>query len=395
MHIHLDPVGGMAGDMFVAAVTDAWPELQADILDNVGRLDLGPGVEAKFFDHEDLLRGRRFAVSDPEQPRHRSYRSIVELMSAAGLDSHSESWALEVLGRLAAAEAAVHGTTVEEVVFHEIGATDSIVDVVAAGTAISRLEPASWSVGSLPLGSGEVDTAHGVLPVPAPAVTELLRGRTVHSDGVAGERVTPTGAAIVQALDPADGPPGDRLRISRTGIGFGSRRLTGRPNILRLLVLEPAVGRSTDRVGVVEFEIDDQTPEDLAAGLDRLRALEGVIDVRQRPALGKKGRILSEVAVLTAEGSVGSVAEACLSETSTIGLRYQIVDRIVLERSSQIGPDGVRTKAVTRPDGTVSVKAEMDDLSSLGDHQARERARRLIEEALDVSAGRPARMEEE
>ncbi|HEY0525051.1 MAG TPA: nickel insertion protein, partial [Stellaceae bacterium] len=202
----------------------------------------------------------------------------------------------------------------------------------------------------------------------------------------------PTGAAIVRHLGCAAGPGPQPRRLAGTGIGFGSRRLPGISNVLRVLVLmdEPAAtmegGGGRDEVAAIEFEVDDQTAEDLAAGLDRLRAMPDVLDVLQMPAFGKKGRLVSHVRVLARCDGEAAVVAACFRETATIGLRVQTVRRAVLDRRSAIVEvDGraVPVKIVARPDGVRTAKAESDALAAdaSAGRAGRERLRRAAEEA--------------
>ncbi len=241
--------------------------------------------------------------------------------------------------------------------FHEVGAFDSIADIVAAAHLIAALEVQSWSVSALPLGSGRVRTQHGPLPVPAPATTLLLEGFSTLDDGIPGERVTPTGAAILRhlcGLEPGRGrPPGT---IGRSGIGFGTKSLPGLSNCLRALVLDAAAASPPDRaeLAVIAFEIDDQSGEDLAMGLDRLRAEPGVRDVVQMPVLGKKGRMMAHIQALVQLESLEAAIAACFRETTTIGLRHHRVARAMLDREAvTVAPEGrrVRVKVVDRPGG--------------------------------------------
>ena len=322
---------------------------------------------------------------DHDHP-HRRFADIREWLGTSGLAAPVAERATAVFTVLAEAEAEVHGIAVEDVTFHEVGAWDSIADVVCAAWLIDSLEPASWSSAPLPLGSGLVRTAHGMLPVPAPATALLLRGFPSRHDGVEGERVTPTGAAIVRHLDPAFDLAGVEGRIARTGHGFGSRRLPGMSNVLRALVLETVSAAGAWReetIGVCTFEVDDQTGEDLAVAIDRLRAAEGVLDVVQTPAFGKKGRMVASVRVLARTGAREAVIARCFAETTTLGVRWQPVRRAALEREETVvdAPDGaVRVKRTTRPGGEVTVKAEMDDLQSASAGRAgREHRRRQAE----------------
>jgi uncharacterized protein (DUF111 family) len=293
MHIHIDPLGGLAGDMFIGAVLDAWPDYFGGLEAAVRAAGLPSAVTLRFTPHSDhALTGGRFLV--------------------------------DVSGDLPAP---------------------------AGAYLVDRLGAASWSVAPLPLGRGRVMTAHGPLPVPAPATAILLEGLPVVDDGIGGERVTPTGAAILRHLKPSHGAPAEPMRLSRSGYGFGARKLDGISNAVRLLAFETdmvSAGES-DQIGVVTFEVDDQTPEDLAAGLDALRARDGVLDVVQTPAFGKKGRMMMSVRVLCRSESLSPVIDACFTETTTIGLRWGRTMRSVLPRRMADGD--IPVKLVTRPDG--------------------------------------------
>ena len=288
--------------------------------------------------------------------------------------------ALAIFTALAEAEAHVHGATPDTVSFHELGEWDSIADIVAASAIIHALSPATWSVGPLPLGSGLVKSAHGLLPVPAPATALLLRGLAVRDDSIPGERVTPTGAAIVRHLASLPGRAPHERRLLGTGFGFGTRSLPGISNCVRVLAFDTAEETSGqgDRVTAIEFEVDDQTPEDLAIGLDHLRAHPQVLDVLQTPALGKKGRVVISVRVLCRSAAEDEVAALCFLETTTLGLRLLEVRRHTLSRSSgTVEVDGrkVFRKRADRGDQTTT-KVEADSLREVAGHEARERLRR-------------------
>jgi uncharacterized protein (DUF111 family) len=202
-------------------------------------------------------------------------------------------------------------------------------------------------------------------------------------DGVAGERVTPTGASILRYLNCAQRSDGQVRKLMRTGIGFGTRWMPGLSNVLRVLVFEAsAMEFATDQVAQIEFEIDDQSPEDLAIALDRLRAHAGVLDVLQISASGKKGRMSAHIQVLVQPASVHEVGEMCFRETTTIGFRQQMLSRRTLARRSEVvhveGHD-LRAKLVERP-GVVTVKIESDDLAAVsGERKQREQVRREAE----------------
>ena len=392
LHIHLDPVGGIAGDMIAAAMLNAMPELCVPLLQVIGNLELPDEVKATLIDHDDgTLTGARFDVSLPKPEGefdhdHRSFREIRRYLGASALDAAVRDRALAIFQVLAEAEAQVHGYEVDDVTFHEIGAWDSIVDIVAAAFLIDRAAASSWSVSPLPTGSGRVKTQHGDLPVPPPAVVLLLKGFVVFDDGRPGERVTPTGAAIIKHLAPTPRLPRGPFRHDRVGYGFGTKRFEGISNVLRALVLEPVeAGQAEEEIGVLSFEVDDQTPEDLAIGLDRLRGFPGVIDVLQSAAFGKKGRMVTSIRVLASAAATDAVADRCFAETTTLGVRLERVRRRVLPREIASIGDGdggsVRVKRAIRPGGTVTAKADIDDIAASGDHRERMHRRQRIEQA--------------
>ncbi len=390
MHLYLDPVGGVAGDMFAAAVLDAFPALEAELRAALDASGIGAHARVARVGHDDgTMTGSRFVVDPgPEgETRSRDASEIGRIIEGAGLDRAVRERAAAIFSLLAGAESRVHGVPVDAVRFHELGGWDSIADVVSAAWLIEALGASGWSAAPLPLGRGRVATAHGLLPVPAPATVLLLEGMPVHDDGRPGERVTPTGAAILRHLAPSFAPLPGPLRLARAGSGFGARTLEGTSNVLRLLVFDAIAGQGTagDRVTVCRFEIDDQSPEDLAVALERLRARDGVLDVVQAPVFGKKGRLGVQVQVLARPGARAGVIEEVFAQTTTLGVRWHEVNRTVLARDAvEVGAGGgtVRVKRARRPGGPCTVKAEMDDLAALaGGRAARERARREAERA--------------
>ena len=236
------------------------------------------------------------------------------------------------------------------------------------------------------MGGGFIQTDHGRLPVPAPATQHLLEGFVFVDDGIGGERITPTGAAILRHLEPSAVVPTGTYRAAETGHGFGTRTLPGMPNLLRVrkYILQ-AEHLPDEAVAVIEFMVDDQSPEDLAVGLDVLRDRPDVLEVLQSAAVGKKGRLGHSIQVLANAPSLDAVAAACFEQTTTIGLRYRMENRKVLARRELSASDGAGVKVVGRPGGT-TVKADMDDIGqrALG-HAAREQLRRRIEQ--DALAG--------
>jgi len=437
MQIHFDALGGVAGDMVVAALLDAFPDHEAGVARSVRAAlrkaapEAAEGTVCTLAAHSDgILTGRRFKVTRDGKPAeengprhhehahhhdhgrhdhghddhghdhghhhdhaphdharhgHRHWSGIRQGLTRADLAPDVAHHALAIFGHLAEAEARVHGIPVDEVAFHEVGAWDSIADIVAAAHLAAALKPTAWTVSALPLGGGRVRTQHGPLPVPAPATALLLDGFAMIDDGIQGERITPTGAAILRHLCHGAAQPTGARVLQRTGTGFGTKTLPGISNCLRVLAFDegevaaPRAGRRD--IGVVEFEVDDQTAEDLAQGLDRIRAHGDVLDVVQMPAFGKKGRMTTHVRVLARAGSVEAAIEACFRETTTIGLRYRIEAGIALPRESvTVAAEGreVRVKTVARLGGPTA-KAEADDALAGEDHAARASLRRAAE----------------
>ncbi len=418
MQLHFDPLGGVAGDMVVAALLDLRPALEPAVVAALTSLPLLAGVTAQSRAHGDgILTGRRFHVarsSEDGDPRkqddghhhhdhdhghdhdhphdhgpgrahhdhpHVAWREIRTALEASSLAPAVIRHAVGIFALLAEAEGKVHGVVADDVHFHEVGAWDSIADIVAAAVLVDALGVAACTVGPLPLGSGRVMTAHGPLPVPAPATAILIEGFETIDDGIAGERVTPTGAAILRHLC-GNAPPAGPRRLTASGHGFGMRKLPGISNCLRVLAFEPTeAGIGAGSVAVLDFEIDDQTGEDLAEGLERLRAVAGVLDVVQAPVFGKKGRMMAHVRALARPEALDAALSAAFDETTTIGIRHRIVQRAELRRdvhSVDIAGETVRVKSVQRPSGR-SAKAEADDIARAGDREARETLRRAAE----------------
>lgn len=393
--IRLDAVGGIAGDMFAAAMVDALPDLKARVLaDAAAVLPRGTGTPVFTPGTSAGVHCLRFGLSAPagdhhhhdhhQHHAHAGFRDMVARLSAAPLSPGTAAHATAILRHLAEAEAAIHHVPVDEVHFHEIGDWDSLMDVTAAGSVAAALEGARWSVSALPRGDGLVRTRHGLLPVPAPATAWLLEGFTWRDDGIGGERVTPTGAAILRHLV---GAASARVagRLQGTGTGAGTRELPGQPNILRATLfgataadLSSEDGPSEEDILVLSFEIDDMSAEEIGVAADRLRAAGGVRDLVLIPAIGKKGRPVHTFRLLVEPTARDAVADACFAETATIGLRWQAARRAVLPRA-RADAGAVRVKTVTRPAGP-SHKAESDDLAHIAGLEARRAAKRKAEE---------------
>jgi hypothetical protein len=418
--IHLDLVGGIAGDMFVAAMVDALPALRAPVevaLTAVKPRNAPPpafratsngGLRALSFglastpgtDAATHLHGH--ADTHRHDGHGSGYATIHDEIARAPLDAAVRRHALALLGLLADAEARVHGIARDAVHFHELADWDSRMDVVAAGAIAAALDGAQWSASAPPRGGGTVRTAHGVLPVPGPATARLLEGYPWRDDGIAGERVTPTGAAILRHLVSPDACGASHVggRLLAQGFGAGTRTLPGVPNVLRVLVFEQGAASGEvrreevgdERVALVEFDVDDMTGEELALAAERLRAVAGAIDVSVGTRAGKKGRIVADFRVLARIGAADAVADACFAETSTLGLRIREERRRVLSRREvdvDTGETSVRVKVAVRPDGTSTAKAAHDDVAATPGLVARRRARAAAEARVVADADVP------
>lgn len=417
--VHLDAVGGIAGDMFVASLLDALPTAWAACERAIAAVAPPAQVQASIASYTDgVLTGQQFHVAgvEPQTPHdahshdhdhdhgsghdhshshdhhhhashdhagHHPWRDIRRRLETSALLEDERNAAIGIFSRLAVAEAAVHGIAVDDVAFHEVGAWDSIVDIVAAAAIIAQLPGCAWSIGSLPRGRGLVKSAHGMLPVPAPATVELLKGYSLHDDGEDGERITPTGAAILSFLAPSQQADPTPRRLITTGTGFGTKRLKQRSNILRATLYgaaEPRAVIEEDTVEILRCEIDDQTAEDLAIALDKIRQDDGVLDVCQWPVYAKKGRIATAVQVLVHEDAGARIGRLMLDETTTLGVRRSTAARDVVERTIATA-DGVRVKIAARPSSRTA-KAEMSDLAGLTTYADRQRARGRAERSV-------------
>lgn len=369
MHVHLDAIGGIAGDMFVASCLDAWPNLVSGLEPTLR----SAGLPADWTIEVSETRSHGIAGTQirflsanrtPERPTGK-YGEICDNLSSSSLEPRVLQRALAIFKILAQAESIAHGIPMEDVHFHEIADWDSVADIVGAAWVIESCSADSWSVSPIPIGSGTISTAHGELPIPAPATAYLIKGMEVVDDGVPGERITPTGAAILRYLNAtAHGPATGQF--GTTGHGLGTRDLLNRPNLLRLRTLHasPASDRwGVNAVTIITFEVDDQTPEHLAVGLETLRQHEAVLDLNQTTVYGKKGRVATQIQVLCRPPDRDNVVATCFEQTTTIGLRWYDALRAELFRQNT-ERQGVRGKVAVRPDASESAKPEIDDVAA-------------------------------
>jgi len=347
--LYFDCQAGISGDMTVGALLDLGVPLE-HLRAELAKVALPPDSYALSASRTDRrhVSALKFDVTVHDQHTHRQYAAIDAMIGVSALADPVKARARQVFRRLAEAEALVHGVAVEDVSFHEVGAVDSIVDIVAAAVCLEYLEVEQVYASALPLGGGFVPTAHGRLPVPAPATVELLRGMALHGDCGEGERVTPTGAAILAALVTRPGPRPDMILL-RSGSGAGSRDFSDCPNILRAFLGTGAVGGS-EEVREVSCNLDDVTPE-VIGYVQELLLESGALDVWLAPVQMKKGRPGVLLSFLCAPNDLERLSGLLMAETGSLGVRYASLRRIVQsrrteERDTRFGP--VRFKVTER-----------------------------------------------
>jgi pyridinium-3,5-bisthiocarboxylic acid mononucleotide nickel chelatase len=365
---YLDCFSGISGDMFMGALLDAGvsPKLLEDTVAalNLGaRLDIAKitkgGLAATKADvwvagEKDKPRDEYWAEHEHDEHSHghghehehehshqhlehvhgRGLKEIRKIITAAVISERAKNTAIAIFENLGAAEAKVHNKGIESIHFHEVGAVDALVDIVCAAVGAEALGVDEWICSPLNVGGGTVKCAHGVLPVPPPAVVELLTGAPTYSSGIQKELVTPTGAAIVKTLASRFGAF-PAMTVSRSAYGAGSRDLAGQPNVLRLVVGESTTSTETtlEMVSVIEANLDDLNPQVFGYVMDRLFA-EGALDVFLTPVQMKKGRPGMVLTVLTRPEQASQMTKIVFAETTTLGVRMREERRQVLQRRS-------------------------------------------------------------
>jgi uncharacterized protein (TIGR00299 family) protein len=341
--VYFDCASGAAGDMLLGAAVDLGLPLER-LRDELARLPVqGYRLETERVARAGLAATKVHVRLDGGDKAHRHLRHVLEIIDGSTLDTAVKEKAAALFRRLADAEAAVHGTSPEKVHFHEVGALDSIVDVVGGVIALRSLGAERFVSSPLNLGTGTVTMSHGTFPVPPPATARLVTGVPVYGDGE-GELVTPTGALLVTGHATEYGPL-PAMRIEASGYGAGSRDTRGRPNVLRLIVGQEDA-RAEGRVLVLETEVDDAAPQLLGPLLEQLLTA-GALDAFFTPVQMKKGRPGVLVTVLAPPDRREAIEELLFRETTTLGVRRQEWLRTELERE---------TATVATPYGSVRVK---------------------------------------
>jgi len=340
---YLDAFSGISGDMTVGALMDAGADSQA----LVRSLDaLGTG--AKFEVEKTKRRGiaaSKFRVLGGDNKTHRHLKHILEIIAKSEISERAKQNASAVFQRLGEAEAKVHDVAIEKVHFHEVGAVDSICDIVGACIGFDHLDIGAVYSSAINVGSGTVKTEHGVLPVPAPATSELLSGKPIYARGPSLELTTPTGAAIAATLATEFGAL-PAMRLIASGYGAGDYDFPEHANVLRVLIGEASGARESTTVAVLEANIDDSTPQVLGYAMERLLEA-GALDVTLAPVQMKKSRPGTLLSVIARPEDREALARLMFAETSTLGLRIYSAERRVQARHSV---------EIATPHGTVRMK---------------------------------------
>lgn len=361
--LYYDCFSGISGDMNLGALVDLGVD-SSQLIRELAKLQIHAEYEIS------VKRGQKNGISGTkvdviikheEHVHHRNLQDIAAIINASNLSGRVKKSSLTMFGKIAEAEAKVHGEPVEKVHFHEVGAVDSIVDIVGAAVALDALHADKILASPVQVGGGFVKCAHGLLPVPAPATVELLKGIPIKSGIVPFETTTPTGAAIL-ACNAAEFTEKMDFRLIGTGCGLGSRDLEI-PNILRVYLGETQDAEESAEQYLLETNIDDMNPEfyDYA---ETLLFKAGALDVFKTPIIMKKGRPAIKLSVLTDATHEKSVSDIIWKETTSIGLRKFKVDKVMLRREAVIihtkfGDVGVK---ISRLNGEpLKYKAEYED----------------------------------
>ena len=386
--LYFDCFAGAAGDMILGALLDAglpFDELKRALGSlavegwdvSVDRV-VKTGVTAtKFRVHEHS----HAHTGGGHHHHHHHLKQIFAAIERSALSDTGKAKAITMFRRLGEAEAAIHGTTLEKVHLHEVGAIDSIIDIVGAVFAIEWFAADKIVVSPMNVGGGMVKSAHGVFPVPAPATVALVKDAPVYSSGIQAELLTPTGALILTEFASEFGPV-PAMKIARVGYGAGDRELTETPNVVRVLVGEAQdpetqdrktqdPGPKTQRVVVLECEIDDMNPQIFGALMDKLYAA-GALEVFYAAVQMKKNRPGTLMTIVAMPDQRETMTEIVFRESTTIGVRYQELSRECLDRemvtvATPLGP--VRFKVARRGGRVFNAQPEFDDLAKLSEER--------------------------
>jgi pyridinium-3,5-bisthiocarboxylic acid mononucleotide nickel chelatase len=375
--LYVDCFSGVAGDMLLGALIDAGVPLDG-VRGALGSLAIDhdtvwtervtrAGVAATKFcvrgeDAHDHPRDHDHSHDHGHAHDHRTLPEIAQLIEGSALSRAGKDRAVGLFQRLGQAEADVHGTSLDQVHLHEVGALDSIIDIVGTVYALEQVGAEQVIASALNVGSGTIQSAHGRYPVPAPATLRLLRDAPVFAGEERTELVTPTGALLVTAYASAFGPM-PTMRVDRVGYGAGARDFARTPNVTRVVIGEAESARRGDRVLVIEAEIDDMNPQLFGGLLEGLLA-QGALDAFYTPIYMKKGRPGTLVTVIAPPAAREAVSAALFRETTTIGVRYGEAARECLSRETVVVPTAageIRVKVARRDGFVMNAAPEFDD----------------------------------
>lgn len=374
--LYFDCFAGAAGDMIlgalldlgvpIAALREALGSLAVEGYSVSGDRIVKAGITStKFRVHEHALAGAAAPSGAPAHPHHH-LKDIRAAVDRSSLSPAGKARAHAMFARLAEAEAAIHGTSIERVHLHEVGALDSIIDIVGCVFALEYLAVDRVVVSPMNVGGGMVRSAHGVFPVPAPATLRLLGGAPIYSSGVPMETLTPTGALVLTEFAAAYGPM-PAMRVERVGYGAGDRDLPETPNVVRAVLGSSDDAASAMRVAVMTCEIDDMNPQIFGALMERLHAA-GALEVCYQPVQMKKNRPGTQMTIVSRPEDRRRLADLVFSETTTLGVRHQEMERECLDRETArlATPWGeVRVKVARQNGRLLNAQPEFDDVARL------------------------------
>lgn len=358
---YLDCFSGISGDMFIASLLDAGLSFEL-LLDRLHSLPIGNYQIETGRQSRGNIFGAQFTVTFSEKEHTpRSISDIREIIHQADLSLSVKEKAVEVFELIAGVEGKIHNLAPEDVHFHEVGAVDSIIDIVGAVIGIEALGIKSIYASHIPVGSGFVKTAHGIIPVPAPATIELLKGIPVFDPGIRHEMVTPTGAALLKCLCSSFGPMPPMI-VKDVGYGAGKRDIPECPNLLRMLIGEDNPDPAVETVVLLETNLDDMSPEWMGFLMERLLA-SGALDVAFFPVQMKKNRPATQIQVIARPDQKEALLEILFKESTTLGVRFSYGQRQVLERTQAEveSPWGkIKVKKVIGRDGSAHLQPEYE-----------------------------------
>ncbi len=358
---YLDCFSGISGDMFMGALLDAGLVLEdlQSYLNTVAMRHYRIDVQKEKRNH---ISGTRFSVEwDAQHHTEANLSYIRTLIRDSGLPNTIKEKGIELFSRLAEVEGRIHDLPPDKVHFHEVGAVDSIVDILGALIGMECMEIQSLHVSPIPLGKGFIQTAHGTLPVPAPATMEMLKDIPVYDSGVNQEMVTPTGATLVKCLGTSFGPMPPMV-VCSVGYGVGKRVLPDRPNMLRILVGHPSFEPQVETVVVLETNLDNTNPEWVGHLMDRLMSA-GALDVSFFPIQMKKNRPGVQIQVIGRADHRQNLTDIIFRESRTLGVRFRYSQREILKREEKEvdSPWGkLRVKQIFTKEGMPSFRPEYD-----------------------------------